>query len=118
MKIVIQRVLGAQVEVGGEVVGKIAKGYLILFGAADGDTDEDSRRLADKISKLRIFEDENGKTNLSIFDVGGEVLSVSQFTLLADCSHGNRPSFQSCRQAAGGKSAVRAFQFRASGEGA
>lgn len=93
MKIVIQRVLGAQVEVGGEVVGKIAKGYLILFGAADGDTDEDSRRLADKISKLRIFEDENGKTNLSIFDVGGEVLSVSQFTLLADCSHGNRPSF-------------------------
>ena len=63
------------------------------MAAADGDTDEDSRRLADKISKLRIFEDENGKTNLSIFDVGGEVLSVSQFTLLADCSHGNRPSF-------------------------
>lgn len=100
MKIVIQRVLGAQVEVGGEVVGKIAKGYLILFGAADGDTDEDSRRLADKISKLRIFEDENGKTNLSIFDVGGEVLSVSQFTLLADCSHGNRPSFTKAAQAA------------------
>lgn len=93
MKIVIQRVLGAQVEVDGKTVGKIGRGYLSLFGAAMGDTDADSRRLAEKISKLRIFEDENGKTNLSIFDVGGEVLSVSQFTLLADCSHGNRPSF-------------------------
>ncbi len=93
MKIVIQRVLQAQVEVGGEVVGKISKGFFILFGAADGDTDADAIRLAGKISKLRIFEDENGKTNLSIFDVGGEVLSVSQFTLLADCSRGNRPSF-------------------------
>lgn len=93
MKIVIQRVLQAQVEVAGEVVGKIGKGYLILFGAAQGDTDENAVRLAEKISKLRIFEDGNGKTNLSVFDVGGEVLSVSQFTLLADCSHGNRPSF-------------------------
>ena len=93
MKIVIQRVLSAQVEVEGKIVGKSAKGYLILFGAADGDTDADAIRLAEKISKLRIFEDENGKTNLSIFDVCGEVLSVSQFTLLADCSHGNRPSF-------------------------
>lgn len=101
MKIVIQRVLQAQVEVrgvgedkfAGEVVGKVGKGYLILFGAAQDDTNEDAIRLAEKISKLRIFEDENGKTNLSIFDIGGEVLSVSQFTLLADCSHGNRPSF-------------------------
>ena len=93
MKIVIQRVLQARVEVAGEVVGQIPKGYLILFGAAQGDTDADAIRLAEKISKLRIFEDGNGKTNLSIFDVGGEVLSVSQFTLLADCSHGNRPSF-------------------------
>lgn len=93
MKIIIQRVLEAKVEVGGEITGKIGKGFLILFGAASGDTDGDCSRLAEKISKLRIFEDENGKTNLSINQVGGDILSVSQFTLLADCSHGNRPSF-------------------------
>lgn len=93
MKIVIQRVLSANVEVDGETVGKIDKGFLILFGAAAGDTQADCIRLAEKISKLRIFEDKNGKTNLGLKDVGGEILSVSQFTLLADCSHGNRPSF-------------------------
>lgn len=93
MKIVIQRVLSASVEVGGKIVGKISKGYLILFGAGASDTEADCVRLAEKISKLRIFEDENGKTNLGIKDVSGEILSVSQFTLLADCSHGNRPSF-------------------------
>lgn len=93
MKIIIQRVLKASVEVGGETVGSIDKGFLILFGAAVNDTEADCVRLAEKISKLRIFEDENGKTNLGIKDVGGEILSVSQFTLLADCSHGNRPSF-------------------------
>lgn len=93
MKIIIQRVLKVSVEVGGETVGSIDKGFLILFGAAVNDTEADCVRLAEKISKLRIFEDENGKTNLGIKDVGGEILSVSQFTLLADCSHGNRPSF-------------------------
>ncbi len=93
MKIIIQRVLKASVEVGGETVGSIDKGFLILFGAAVNDTEADCVRLAEKISKLRIFEDENGKTNLGIKDVGGKILSVSQFTLLADCSHGNRPSF-------------------------
>lgn len=93
MKIIIQRVLKASVDVGGETVGSIDKGFLILFGAAVNDTEADCVRLAEKISKLRIFEDENGKTNLGIKDVGGEILSVSQFTLLADCSHGNRPSF-------------------------
>ncbi len=93
MKIIIQRVLKASVEVEGETVGSIDKGFLILFGAAANDTEADCIRLAEKISKLRIFEDENGKTNLGIKDVGGEILSVSQFTLLADCSHGNRPSF-------------------------
>ena len=66
---------------------------MILFGAAQGDTDADCEKLADKVSKLRIFSDENGKTNLSINDVGGDMLIVSQFTLLADCHHGNRPSF-------------------------
>lgn len=93
MKIIIQRVLEAQVRVEGETTGSIGKGYLILFGAGQGDCDADCVRLAEKISKLRIFEDENGKTNLSIKDVGGQILSVSQFTLLADCTHGNRPSF-------------------------
>ncbi len=93
MKTVIQRVNHASVKVDGEVTGSIEKGFLILFGAEPEDTDEDCTKLAEKISKLRIFEDENGKTNLSIKDVGGDILSVSQFTLLADCSHGNRPSF-------------------------
>ncbi|MCD8106967.1 MAG: D-tyrosyl-tRNA(Tyr) deacylase [Oscillospiraceae bacterium] len=93
MKTVIQRVNRASVTVEGEVKGSIGKGFLILFGAEPADTDEDCSKLAEKISKLRIFEDENGKTNLSIKDVGGDILSVSQFTLLADCSHGNRPSF-------------------------
>ena len=93
MKTVIQRVNHASVTVEGKVVGSIGKGFLILFGAEPTDTDDDCVKLAEKISKLRIFEDENGKTNLSIRDVGGDILSVSQFTLLADCSHGNRPSF-------------------------
>ena len=93
MKTVIQRVNHASVKVDGEVKGNIEKGFLILFGAEPEDTDEDCAKLAEKISKLRIFEDENGKTNLSIKDVGGDILSASQFTLLADCSHGNRPSF-------------------------
>lgn len=93
MRIVIQRVICAEVKVDERVVGRIGKGYLILFGAASNDNEQDCVRLAQKISKLRIFEDENGKTNLGIMDVGGEILSVSQFTLLADCSRGNRPSF-------------------------
>lgn len=93
MKAIIQRVTQASVTVDGEIVGEIGKGYMILFGAAQGDTDADCEKLADKVSKLRIFSDENGKTNLSINDVGGDMLIVSQFTLLADCHHGNRPSF-------------------------
>lgn len=93
MKAIIQRVTNASVTVEGAITGKIDKGYLILLGVAQGDTEADSEKLADKISKLRIFADENGKTNLSVNDVGGDILAVSQFTLLADCSHGNRPSF-------------------------
>lgn len=95
MKAVIQRVTRASVTVDGDIVGKIGKGYLVLFGVGDGDTRADCDRLAAKLIKLRVFEDENGKTNLSIGDVGGEMLIVSQFTLYADCSHGNRPSFTS-----------------------
>ena len=93
MKAVIQRVSHASVTADGVVTGEIGKGFMILLGVAQGDTEADCEKLADKISKLRIFADENGKTNLSINDVGGDMLIVSQFTLLADCHHGNRPSF-------------------------
>ena len=93
MKIVLQRVSSAGVEVDGEVCGKIGKGYLVLIGIGDGDTEAECRRLADKIINLRIFSDENDKMNLSIKDVKGELLIVSQFTLYANCQDGNRPSF-------------------------
>lgn len=93
MKLVIQRVTSASVSVDGNCVGKIGKGYLVLFGAGKGDTKEIAEKLFDKMWKLRIFEDENGKTNCSIEDVQGELLVVSQFTLYANCKKGNRPSF-------------------------
>lgn len=93
MKIVLQRVTSASVSVDGEICGKIGTGYLILLGIGQGDTEDDCCRLADKIIKLRIFSDENGKINRSLDDVSGELLVVSQFTLYADCKHGNRPSF-------------------------
>lgn len=93
MRAVIQRVTHAEVTVNGESVGKIGKGLLVLLGAGHGDTEADCEKLADKISKLRIFADENDKTNLSVNDIGGSLLAVSQFTLYADCAHGNRPSF-------------------------
>lgn len=93
MKLVIQRVTQASVEIAGESVGKIGKGYMVLFGAGAGDTKEIADRLFDKMIKLRIFQDEDGKTNKSIADVGGELLIVSQFTLYANCKKGNRPSF-------------------------
>ena len=93
MKAVIQRVVGARVSVADETVGQIGKGLLILLGVAVGDDEERCEKLAQKISKLRVFADGAGKTNLSVGDVGGGILAVSQFTLFADCSHGNRPSF-------------------------
>ncbi len=93
MKIVLQRVASASVSVDGEVCGKIGKGYLLLVGIGKGDTEEDCRRLADKIINLRIFSDENDKINLNISSVNGEMLIVSQFTLYADCRKGNRPNF-------------------------
>ncbi len=93
MKLVVQRVTSASVEVDGKIVGSIGNGYLVLFGAGKGDTGAMCDKLADKLSKLRIFSDENDKINLSLGDVNGDVLLVSQFTLYADCSHGNRPSF-------------------------
>lgn len=85
MRAVLQRVTKASVTVDGEVLGKIGKGFMILLGVEDADTEEIADKMADKICKLRIFEDENGKTNLSLADVGGELLVISQFTLYADC---------------------------------
>lgn len=93
MKAVIQRVSHASVTVDGAEIAAIGKGYLVLLGVGQEDTREAADRIAKKLSALRIFEDENGKTNLSIKDVGGEVLVVSQFTLYADTSRGNRPGF-------------------------
>ena len=93
MKAVIQRVKHAQVEVDKKVVGKINEGFLILLGVAPDDTKGKADAMVKKITKLRIFEDENEKMNLSIQDIKGELLVVSQFTLYADCSGGNRPSF-------------------------
>ena len=93
MKIVVQRVKNASVEVEGKTVGKIEKGFLVLLGVTHSDTKEKAEYLAKKLCKLRIFTDENDKMNLSLKDVGGKLLIVSQFTLYADCSGGNRPSF-------------------------
>ncbi len=93
MKFVLQRVLGAKVEIDGKIAGEIGKGYLLLLGVSNDDTQEIADKMIEKISRLRIFEDENGKTNLSIDNVDGKVLLVSQFTLYADCRKGNRPSF-------------------------
>lgn len=93
MKVVIQRVLNASVKVDGNITGKIEKGLLIFLGIESGDSDDMLKKYADKIVRMRIFEDENGKTNRALSDVNGELLIVSQFTLCADCSHGNRPSF-------------------------
>lgn len=93
MRIVIQRVLEAKVEVEGKVIGQIGKGLLVLLGVGHNDDEKIADKYIDKLLKLRVFSDENGKTNLSIQDVGGEILLVSQFTLYADCRKGNRPDF-------------------------
>ena len=93
MKAVIQRVLRADVKVDGKTVGEIDKGLLVLLGVMEGDTEREAALMASKIAKLRIFEDENEKMNLSVQDVKGSILSVSQFTLCADIKKGNRPSF-------------------------
>ena len=93
MRIVLQRVKYASVKVDGELCGKTDGGYMLLFGAGHGDTEEICRKLADKTANLRIFSDENDKINLSLADVGGTILVVPQFTLYADCRKGNRPNF-------------------------
>ena len=93
MRFVIQRVTDASVTIDGEISGKIGKGYLVLIGVADTDTKEIADKMIRKMIGLRIFEDEQGKTNLSLADVDGGLLLVSQFTLYANCKRGNRPSF-------------------------
>lgn len=93
MKAVLQRVSRASVSVDGTVTGECGAGLLILLGVAGGDSEQDAVILAEKILKLRIFSDENGKMNLSVQDIKGELLVISQFTLLADYSHGNRPDY-------------------------
>ena len=93
MKLVVQRVKNSSVTVDNKIVGKIDKGYMVLLGIGPDDTEEIADYLVQKLVKLRIFEDENGKMNLSIKDIDGELLIISQFTLYADCNSGNRPSF-------------------------
>jgi D-tyrosyl-tRNA(Tyr) deacylase len=108
MRAVVQRVKNSSVNVGGDVVGKIGRGLLVLLGVANGDTTEDADFMANKIAHLRIFEDENQKMNRSLHDVGGEMLVVSQFTLLGDCRKGRRPSFIN---AAGPEQATKLYEY-------
>ena len=93
MRAVVQRVTQASVSVAGERKGAIGQGFMVLIGVEEGDTDADLRYIADKVPHLRVFEDENGKMNRSLMDIGGEILAVSQFTLLGDARGGRRPSF-------------------------
>ena len=108
MKIVVQRVNKAEVTVDGKTVGKIGKGFLVLLGVSQSDTEAQADLLAKKMLGLRIFPDAEGKTNLSLADVGGELLVVSQFTLYADCRKGYRPSFT---EVAGGEKAERLYEY-------
>lgn len=93
MRAVVQRVTSADVKIDGSVHGKIDNGFMVLLGVGNGDTEEDMKYIADKIINLRIFSDKNDKMNLSLKDVNGSMLVISQFTLYGDCSHGRRPYF-------------------------
>jgi len=107
MRLVLQRVKGAEVKVEGQTVGKVGKGLVVFLGVKNGDGEGDAKYLAEKVAKLRVFEDTSGKFNLSIMDVGGEVLVVSQFTLYGDCRKGRRPSFT---QASPPEEAIKLYQ--------
>jgi len=93
VKVVLQRSKAASVSVNGDIVGSIPSGLVLLVGVAEGDAEQDARYLAEKVAGLRIFEDEGGKMNLSVMDTGGQILSISQFTLYGDCRKGKRPNF-------------------------
>lgn len=111
MRAVVQRVKSSAVtqQASGEVSGKIGRGLTVLLGVAEGDTAADAKYLADKIVNLRIFEDEDDKLNLSLVDIGGEMLAVSQFTLLGDCRHGRRPSFTAAAKPAEAEALYQVF---------
>ena len=106
MRLVIQKVSEASCRVDGKITGSIGKGFMVLVGIGVDDDETTVEKMAVKMSKLRIFDDENGKINLSIYDAGGSVLSISQFTLYADCRKGNRPSFT---DALGGEKAEKLY---------
>ncbi len=108
MRFIIQRVTEAKVEVEGKTVGEIGTGFLVLIGICEGDTEREADKLVKKLLGMRIFADEAGKMNLSLDDVGGELLLVSQFTLYADCKKGNRPSFT---RAAGPEAANQLYEY-------
>ncbi len=108
MKLVVQRVKEASCTVNDQVTGQIEQGYMVLVGFGQDDSETTAEKMATKLSKLRIFEDENQKMNLSIFDVKGKILSISQFTLYADCKKGNRPSFTDAR---GGNEATKLYDY-------
>lgn len=108
MRAVIQRVEKASVSVDGQIIGAIDGGFLVLLGVSVDDTERDCERLSQKLINLRIFADENGKTNLSLKDTGGSLLIISQFTLCADCRKGNRPSFINAK---GSAEANRLYEF-------
>ena len=93
MRAVVQRIMEAQVSIEGQIVGKIERGFLVFLGVGKEDQEDDADYLAAKIPQLRVFEDDEGKFNLSLLDIGGEILVVSQFTLFGDCRKGRRPSF-------------------------
>ena len=108
MKIVVQRVSQANCVVDGQVTGEIGKGYMLLVGFGHDDNKETARKYASKVTKLRVFEDENNKMNRNIYDVNGDILSISQFTLYADSRKGNRPSFI---DALGGQEANELYEY-------
>ena len=109
MRAVVQRVKKSKVEIGGKTVGQIGQGLVVFLGVAQGDSDEDGLYLADKIANLRIFADEKGQMNRSVLEAEGQVLVVSQFTLLGDCRKGRRPSFAKAAKAEDAKSMYEAF---------
>jgi D-aminoacyl-tRNA deacylase len=112
MRVLLQRVSSASVTVGGELVGEIGPGFLLLVGIGQEDTAQDVDTLAVKISRLRIFSDENGKMNLDLEKIGGQILSVSQFTLYADLTRGNRPGFSRAASPEEGKRLWEAFNAK------
>ncbi len=117
MRAVIQRVSRAEVAVDGKTIGKIGAGLLVFLGAGDGDTETDLRYIADKTVGLRIFSDEDGKMNLSVKDIGGEILVISQFTLYGDCRKGKRPSFTAAMEPVAAEKMYEDFIRRMESEG-